>query len=76
MTQLETSPTQLLRDRFHALIEEADDARLEDMYEAAWEASQTPELEQFANSLADIKAGRVVSMEELRATIAEWKREG
>lgn len=35
MTQLETSPTQLLRDRFRALIEEADDARLEDLYEAA-----------------------------------------
>ncbi len=65
MTQLHLDKYQQLRAKMRALIDEADDERLEDMEEALWEASQDPPEVQMRKSLEDIRAGRTVSFEEL-----------
>ncbi len=72
MTQLLTDRSKaakyaVLRTQMYALIDEADHERLEDMEEALREASQTPELEQLAESLKDIREGRTISFEESMA---------
>ncbi len=76
MTQLHLDKYQQLRDKMFALINEADDERLEDMEEALWEASQDPPEVQMRKSLQDIKAGRTVSTEEFRALLNELEDEG